>query len=135
MNTPTQTTATGDILNVRRCRLGGVSHYHPPTCHTITLLPSATAAPIMVEHWASEIAAHRRADVLLNLATEHVNGEHEPNKADRRRCLGCGDEMDRRALLCRDCMKDLRDGDTPTAPLPIDGVRPTERHLKVIDVE
>lgn len=113
MNKPTETTATGDILNVRRCRLGGVSHNHPPTCHTVVLLPSASAVPMMVEHWGSEIAAHRRADVLLNLAAEHANGQHEACVTSRTRCLGCGEEMERRALLCRDCMRDLRDGDEP----------------------
>lgn len=113
MKTSTETTAMGDILNVRRCRLAGLSHNHLPSCHTVTLSPSASIVPMMVEHWASDIAAHRRADVLLNLALEHVNGQHEPSKADRMTCLGCGELMDRRALLCRDCMRELRDGDTP----------------------
>jgi hypothetical protein len=113
MNTPTTTTATGDRLAVRRCSQSGLSHWHPPTCHTVTLTPKSRTVPMMVEHWASEIAAHRRANVLIRLAREHVDGVHDVAKRDRMTCLGCGDILDRAALLCRDCMRELREGDDP----------------------
>lgn len=110
MNAATVTTATGDRLAVRRCRIQVESHWHPPTCHTVTLTPSSRTVPMMVEHWASEVAAHRRADVLIRLSAEHARGDHEPSKARRVTCCGCGDLLDSRALLCDDCMGDLRTG-------------------------
>ena len=112
MNAATVTTATGDRLAVHRCRMQGESHWHPPTCHTVTLVPGHRTVPMMVEHWASEIAAHRRADVLVRLAVEHVTGLHDAPKRARTTCLGCGELLDVSALLCRDCMRDLHDGDT-----------------------
>jgi hypothetical protein len=119
MNAPTVTTANGDVLHVRRCRLAGRSHWHSPTCHTLTLVPEHRTVPMMVEHWGDEIAAHRRADILMNLAAEQVALGDKGHVYARSTCLACNEPMTERALMCRDCLRDLREGsDVPSPAFP-----------------
>jgi hypothetical protein len=66
---------------------------------------------MMVEHWATEIAAHRRADVIIRVQHEYVLDALDTDREVSRTCFGCGDPMPQGGLLCRDCMQDLRDGD------------------------